>query len=307
MSKTCCSLFLCILLTSCGSRDVEPPAFDGEQAFRYLFEQVQFGPRVPGTAASKACRSYFYEHFRAAGFQVDSQAFYFTDPYTGVDSPLVNVIAHYRVDEDDSMAVLYLAHYDSRPRAEHAFDSMMQELPIAGANDGASGVAVLMELANLVADRHPPVNVDLVLVDGEDWGKPGDRDHYLLGSRHFATGIQGKYHFGIVPDMVGDADQQIFREEFSERFHPELNDLVWNTAAELSISTFVDTTRWEVYDDHVRLNVGGVPSVVIVDFDYPYWHTEFDTPDKCSAQSLENVGRVLTKILYTPSSWPEIK
>jgi Zn-dependent M28 family amino/carboxypeptidase len=184
----------------------------------------------------------------------------------------------------------------------------LQHLPITGANDGASGVAVLMELGNLIAERGPNVNVDLLLVDGEDWGMAGDIDHYLLGSRHFArTGVRGRYHFGFVVDLVGDRDQQIYREEYSQRFIPWLNDLVWQTAAELAIPTFHDSTKWRVHDDHMALNVGGIPTIVVVDFDYPYWHTEHDTDDKCSPEALENVGRVITKIVYTPSTWPTRK
>jgi Zn-dependent M28 family amino/carboxypeptidase len=296
------------MVLACSGGDVTPPAFDGERAYGYLVEQTKFGPRVPGTEASRAARSMYTQHFSSLGLAVDSQNFHFTDPYTGVDTPLVNIIARYRGDDDDSMAVLLVAHYDTRPRTDRAFDTTLQHLPITGANDGASGVAVLMELANLIAERGPSVNVDLVLVDGEDWGKAGDIDHYLLGARHYArTGVRGRYYFGIVVDLVGDRDQQIYREEYSQRFLPWLNDLVWQTAAELGIATFHDSTKWRVHDDHMALNVGGIPTIVVVDFDYPYWHTEHDTIDKCSPQALENVGRVIAKVLYTPSTWPTRK
>lgn len=164
-----------------------------------------------------------------------------------------------------------------------------------------------MELGNLMAERPPRCNLDLVLVDGEDWGRAGDNEYYLLGSRHFAaSGIRDRYRFGIVVDMVGDANQEIFRDEFSQKFVTKLNDFVWSTARKLNLSTFQDTTRHAMIDDHLSLNVGGVPAVLIIDFDYPYWHTEYDRPDRCSAESLENVGRLLAQIVYM-SSWPKLK
>jgi Zn-dependent M28 family amino/carboxypeptidase len=291
--------------SGCGTGCVNVPEFDGNRAYEYLVAQAGFGPRVPGSTAWSACRQYLCEHFDTLGLEVDSQVFSFTDPYTQSEVPLVNVIVRHRGDPDESKGVILLAHYDSRPRAERDTDPEMQKAPILGANDGASGVAVLMELANMLSTEPPDCNIDIVLADGEDWGKPGDDDYYLLGSRHFAgQGIRDKYYFGLVVDMVGDRNQQIFREEFTERFNKPVNDVVWETAAELGVTTFQDTIRYAVKDDHISLSVGGVPTAVIVDFDYPYWHTSQDTPDKCAPQSLTNVGRVVAQIIYNESLWP---
>jgi len=306
-----CSKYLLIPLTltlGCLPKEVTPPEFDGVRAYGYLVRQVEFGPRVAGTEASRACREYFYEHFRSLNMQVDSQCTTFFDPYSKTDSPLVNVIARFRGDAEDSLALILMAHYDSRPRTDYAIDTTKRNQPIDGANDGASGVAVLMELANMLAAKPPRSNVDIVLVDGEDWGKPIDHDYYLLGSRFFArSGIRGKYYFGIVIDMIGDSKQEIFRETYSQTYNLKLNDFVWNTAAELGVVSFHDSVKHTVIDDHLPLNVAGVPTILIIDFDYPFWHTELDTPDRCSAQSLANVGQVLAKIVYTPSSWPELR
>ena len=306
LNRILTALTLVIVLMGCG-QDMTPPAFDGNRAYDYLNAQVDFGPRVPGTQAWKECREYYYHHFDSLGLEVDSQAFTFNDPYTGVDTPLVNIIVRYRGDPSDKKAVLLLAHWDSRPRTDFHSDSTLRDsTPIDGANDGASGVAVLMELANLLATKPPKTNVDMVLADGEDWGKPSDPDYYCLGSRHFARqGIRGKYDFGIVIDMIGDRNQHIFREQISDRFAKPVNDMVWDVARDLGITTFGDTVLHHVIDDHLPLNVGGVPTVNIIDFDYPYWHTEFDTPDKCSPESLANVGRVLAEIVYRPSLWPK--
>ena len=133
-------------------------------------------------------------------------------------------------------------------------------------------------------------------------------DYYLLGSRHFAQrGIRGKYRFGIVVDMIGDADQQIYREAYAERFSAPVTDMIWAVADTLGVTTFHDSVKHTILDDHLPLSAGGVPTTLIIDFEYPYWHTEFDTPDKCSPEALANVGRVLTEIVYRKSLWPTIR
>jgi Zn-dependent M28 family amino/carboxypeptidase len=295
------------LIVSC-SENHDAPEFNGERAFEYLKKQVEFGPRVPGTEPSRNCRNYFYEHFSALGITVDSQAFDFPDPYSGKVIPLVNVITRIEGTDSEKPGIILMAHYDSRPRTDFPGNPAMADQPIPGANDGASGVAVLLELAGLLKQVNPPRNIDLVLVDGEDWGEQGDDDFYLLGSREFArSGVRDKYHFGIVIDMVGDSNQQFYREVFSQDFYPELNDMIWSTAKQLGVATFVDSTVHTVLDDHISLATGGVPAVDIIDFDYPFWHTDMDTVDKCSSKSLENVGKVLAHICYNPDIWPKKK
>jgi len=295
-----------VMVISCAEPRLEPPAFNGERAETYLRNQVSFGPRMPGTEASAACRDFLYTHFAELGADVDSQAFSFFDPYSQTDIPLVNVIARFKGNGNTAEAVVLMAHYDSRPRADYATNPKLKDKPIDGANDGASGVAVLMELGNLFAEKVPPCNVDVVLVDGEDWGKPGDNDLYLLGSREFSRrDIRDKYRFGIVIDMIGDSSQEIYREGYSERCCQGLNDAVWSAAARLGIATFYDTVKYSIIDDHLSLVSAGVSAIDIIDFDYPYWHTEFDTPDKCSPTALSNVGQVLAEIVYNPSSWPQ--
>lgn len=293
-------------MSYCSNPPVEPPAFMADRAYGYLLAQVDFGPRVPGSEASAQCRSYVYKYFSDLGLEVDSQAFLYFDPYSKRELRLVNVIASFKADPPQaSPGIVLMAHYDSRPRTDYASDANLKDQPIVGANDGASGVAVLMEMANMFAEVPPPTDVDLVIVDGEDWGKVGDHQHYVLGSREFVNrGVRGKYLFGIVVDMVGDADQQIYREVYSEHYNKELNDVVWDAAARLGVATFRDSVKYTILDDHLSLNTGGVPAIDIIDFDYPYWHTEFDTPDKCSGESLAEVGKVLAEVIYHPSLWP---
>jgi hypothetical protein len=297
-------LLLPIIVGGC-TRTVPPPVFDGGRAFKHLQAQVSCGSRVPGSEASATFRDILYNHCNSAGLEVDSQPFLFADQYSGMDIRMVNVIGRFRDKDVDALPILLVAHYDSRPRTDFHSIADSLHLPLTGANDGASGVAVLMELANLFKEHPPEGNVDLLFTDGEDWGREGDHDNYLLGSRHFARqGIRGKYRFGIVIDLVGDKDQQIYRESYSERLHPELNDMIWSAADSLGVRTFQDSVKFTILDDHLPLNAAGVPTVVLIDFDFPLWHTELDTPKNCSAESLENVGRVLTEIVYNTSLWP---
>ena len=291
---------------ACSSPDVQSPTFDGDRAFGYLVKQVEFGPRVPGSEASAQCRDYFYNHFGKLGLAVDSQVFDYFDPYSKHDTTMVNVIASWRPkDQQNPDAIILMAHYDCRPRTDFASDTMLLNEPIDGASDGASGVAVLMEMANLFAQQPPPCRVDLVMVDGEDWGMAGDTDNYCLGSKAFVrSGIRGKYRFGVVVDLVGDSSQQIYREAYSERYAKALNDVVWETAARLGIQSFKDSVGAMIIDDHLPLKTAGVPTIDLIDLDYTWWHTEFDTPDKCSGQSLQNIGTVLTEIIYNRKLWP---
>lgn len=301
-----CLITMIAAVSSCSTPNIATPIFDGDRAFDHLVNQVEFGPRVPGSKSSTRCRSYMYHFFDSLGLRVDSQMFTFLDPYSGMDIPMVNVIAHSH-PLDASPRLVLMAHYDSRPRTDYAFDTLLADEPIDGANDGASGVAVLLEVARLLAGQPPSVGVDLVFVDGEDWGKSGDSHNYLLGSREFARrGIRGRYQFGIVIDMIGDRNQKVYREALSDRYSQALNDLVWETARRLSITTFIDSVKHAIHDDHLSLQSSGVPSIVLIDFDYPEWHTEFDRADKCSAQSLTNVGRILIDIIYNPSRWPDL-
>ena len=299
-------LLLAVLSLSCSHRPKQPPEFDGDRAMANLELQTAYGPRVPGSYPWRECQKMITRRLSGSGLAVDSQMFDYDDPYSDQTLSLKNLIGSYRGAGDDT-PILLVAHYDSRPRTDYHSDPARVNDPLVGANDGASGVAVLLELARMVGTDRPKVNVDFLFVDCEDWGKPGDPDNYLIGSRYFAThngNIRGQYRFAIVLDMVGSKDQKFYREGYSERFNPELNDMVWSVAAQLAIPVFVDSSKQGILDDHMSINVGGVPAIVIIDLDYRYWHTEHDTADKCSAEALKNVGRVIAYILYNESLWP---
>lgn len=292
-------------LSGCSTPHVQPPSFDGQRSFSYLETQVGFGPRVPGSPAWQRAQTYFQNHFNGLGLTVRFQDTRFFDPYSKTDKPLVNVLARAKGLDSTLPPILLVAHYDSRPRTDRHSDPTKRTDSLAGANDGASGVAVLMELANLFAAQPPAGDVELLLTDGEDWGEEGDHNFYLLGAQYFAQqGIHGKYQFGIVIDMIGDRELQVYREAYSEKYNQPLNDMVWATAGKLALTGFIDTVKYTVIDDHLPINAGGVPAIVLIDFDYDYWHTEKDLPDKCSAESLSQVGRLLAEIVYNRSLWP---
>jgi Zn-dependent M28 family amino/carboxypeptidase len=201
--------------------------------------------------------------------------------------------------------ILLTAHWDTRPTADQDADLENREKPILGANDGASGVAVLLEIASILEKNPPPVGVDIILFDLEDVGTSGVPDSWSLGAQHFAKNHLdvSRYSYGINVDMVGDAQLEISREGNSALHAGSVLDRVFSTARLLGIPEFVNEPGHEIYDDHIPLIEAGLPAVNLIDFDYPdasnsYWHTLQDTPDKCSARSLKAVGTVVLHIIY---------
>lgn len=278
------------------------PAFRGAGAYEYLKAQTAFGPRNPNSPGHAACLSYLVSTLKGFADQVRLQEFAQAG-YDGEKLHLTNIIASYKPDA--RARILLCAHWDSRPRAEYDENHSRRNEPIPGANDGASGVGVLLELARLLKETPPSVGVDLVLFDGEDYGKDGDHALYLIGSRYFARNKAVDYlpRFGILLDMVGDTYLDLPKEANSLKFAPDIVSLVWNTAHELGISQFLNEQGEEILDDHIPLNEAGIKTIDIIDFNYPddtnrYWHTHQDTPEHCSPESLEAVGTVITHVVY---------
>lgn len=273
-----------------------PPVFDGQQAMDNLIAQCDFGPRPPGSAAHDSCRVFLVERLRALADTVIEQHFEYYDSLRSRPLTMTNIIARFGAGGGRRMLC---AHWDTRPIADHDPDTARRDEPILGANDGASGVAVLLEMARLLAGKRPAVPVEIVLFDGEDYG-PSDRiDLYMLGSRYFSRRVDAAdYEFAILLDMVGDADLRLGPEEYSRRYAPEMVDRVWSIAEEMGITEFDRFARYSLFDDHIPLLQAGIPTVDIIDFEYPPWHTHADTPDKCSAESLAKVGRVLVAVIY---------
>jgi Zn-dependent M28 family amino/carboxypeptidase len=189
--------------------------------------------------------------------------------------------------------VLLCAHYDTRPRADQD-TGVARDLPVPGANDAGSGVAVLLEIGRAITGWDPGIGVDLVFFDGEDYGREGDPQNYLLGSRAFARAM-GSYRprAVILFDMVGDKDLRIPIEPNSQYAAAWLVKLVFGVADSLGVRSFANVQGPPVYDDHVPFLQAGIPALDLIDFDYPAWHTTRDLPDQCSAASLDDVCRVI--------------
>jgi glutaminyl-peptide cyclotransferase len=288
-------LFFLGLFYTCASNS--PPKFDGAEAFQYLTSQCQLGPRNPGSDGHQRAKKYLLDKLRQNTNLVKTQEFVYQDTSRGKKLELTNIITSFNPERKQRM--LLCAHWDTRPTADQDPDSSLREKPILGANDGGSGVAVLLEIAKIISQKEPKWGVDIILFDGEDYGPEGELDKFCLGSKYFAKN-KGEYkpEFGILLDMIGDRDLNIYKEAYSNRYAKKVVDLVWNTAQKLKIDCFSDSTKYFVYDDHIPLLEVGIPCIDLIDFDYPYWHTTQDTPDKCSPESLQKIGEVLIEILY---------
>ena len=284
--------------SSAGSLTANQPRFDGSAAYALVERQVGFGPRVPGTAGHRAMAGWVETYLSERADTLILQRF---DHVTVANETLslVNFLARFRPDEGP--ALLLLAHWDTRPVSDNSPGAEERPLPVPGANDGASGTAVLLQLAEMFGKTPPPRSVDILLVDGEDYGDFAVGKDVFLGSRYFAGNLPEGYsaEFGILLDMVGDRDLEIYVEGNSNRLAPEVVDRVWNLAARMGFSdVFHRQGRHTVNDDHIPLNEAGIPTINIIDFDYPYWHTPHDTPDKVSASSLGVVGAVVSRLAY---------
>ncbi len=276
--------------------------FNGQRAFAYLEKQVAFGPRNPGSKGHARCLEFLEKELRRFADSVRLQPFAFADAFTGQQFTLTNIIASF--NPIAQKRIFFAAHWDTRPRADYDTKAN-RDKPIPGANDGASGVAVLLEMARQLKQNPPGIGVDLIFFDGEDYGREGHLEDYFLGSRYFAKHARNyRPAFGVLLDMVGDATLTLPKEGYSYRYLPQVVDKVWNIARELGYTEFEDRVGNFIEDDHVILIKHGIPCIDVIDFSYPdpsrnYWHTLQDTPDKCSAQSLQTVGDVMMTLIYS--------
>jgi len=283
------------------------PSFSGENAYAMTKAQVDFGPRNPGSAGHSLSLSFLQNELNRYADEVKLQSF----SYAGYneDLNLTNIIA--RFNPDNKNRVMICAHWDTRPRSEHTKDSTKRNLPILGANDGASGCGVILELARILDEKKLDIGVDLVLLDGEDYGKENDLDNYCLGSKYYSVNIpDGVYpRFAILLDMVGDKDAVFMKEASSMEYAPDIVNLVWDIASQQNASSFIPRKGGSIYDDHIPLNQAGIKSVDIIDADLVgadtpverrnYWHSDRDTMENISAGTLQQVGSVIVTLLYS--------
>lgn len=279
---------------------VERPAFSGSAAFDLLRQQVAFGPRVPGTEGHARQLAWMNEWLSERADDVVEQPFTYVTGQ-GDTLRLTNLLARFQPEAADR--ILLLAHWDTRPWADQAAAAGDRERPIVGANDGASGTAVLLHLAELLRQQAPPVGVDILLVDGEDYGP--EIEDMLLGAKHFAANQPEGYPplYGVLLDMVGDADPRFPVEGYSAQAAPEVVQRIWGVARDLGYSDiFPNVSGGYVVDDHVPLNQAGIRTANIIDFDYgpenAYWHTLRDVPENTSGETLGIVGDVIAELVY---------
>lgn len=258
---------------------MESALFDGQRAYQDVRTQVSFGSRVPGSEGHAKIQAWMQAELETAGWQVEIQA------SEALGHLVKNLVARRSADPPQ---IILGAHYDTRMFADHDPDPAQQTNFVPGANDGASGVAVLLELARTLPDETVPVW--LVFFDAEDNGLIQGWD-WILGSREFVKNNSVHPRAAVIVDMIGDADLNIYKEFNS---NPALTDEIWQMAKGLGYdSKFIAEYRHSMTDDHIPFVQAGIPAVDIIDFDYPYWHTTQDTPDKVSAESLQAVGDTL--------------
>ena len=300
MKKTIIIL-LTIFITSCQTNEIK---FDGNSAFNWLEQQCEFGPRNPGSVGYIDCKEFLINNLEDLSDSVFTQNFINTELRENKTYDLSNIIAEFKVNSEKH--ILLGAHWDTRPWADRDLDISNHSTPIIGANDGASGVAVLMELAKMFDNYPPTVNITLVLFDGEDMGVEGVNNSWAKGSQYFAKNLPiPKPDFGIIIDMIGDSNLEIPIERNSYRVAPNLVNELWDLADKLKLSAFQNKLGYDIYDDHIPLwEIAEIPAIDLIDFNYPnqwinYWHTLNDIPQNCSSNSLEQVGQLLSTYIYS--------
>lgn len=312
-----------ILMTtfSCGSNNqtattsgqsettaVNVPVFDADSAYLYTGKQVDFGPRVPNTKGHVACGEYLAKQLEAFGAKVTNQ---YADlvAFDGTLLKARNIIGSYKPESKKRIALF--AHWDTRPWADNDADKKNHRTPVLGANDGASGVGVLLEMARLIQQQQPELGIDIIFLDAEDYGESSNDDSWGLGAQHWARhphveGYNARY--GILLDMVGGKNATFFKESYSIKFAPDVTKKVWKKANELGYGRFfINEDGGQITDDHVFINrIANIKTIDIVpnhpeceqsSFG-PTWHTVNDNMDNIDRSTLKAVGQTVLDVIY---------
>lgn len=292
----------------------QSPVFNADSAYRYLEEQVAFGPRVPGTAAHEACGNYLSAKLASFGAEVTEQLTEVTH-YDGRRLPIRNIIGSFAPEQEKR--ILLFAHWDSRPFADEESDPERRQQPISGADDGASGVGVLLEIARQLQQKPLDVGVDIIFFDLEDWGEPSfgqqqvTGDWWCMGSRYWAEQPHVEHYraeYGILLDMVGSAGATFLKEGYSLQYAPAIVERVWSTARKLGYgSYFPQQQGGYITDDHLPVNeLERAPSINIINLKRdsrtgfgPHWHTLKDDMRNIDRNTLKAVGQTVLELLYT--------
>lgn len=317
-------MMLTMSCNSCRSRKsstVQPeayqqqsPAFNADSAYIYVEEQVAYGPRVPGTTAHELCGDYLVNKLTAYGAKVVQQRAMVTH-YDGRELPLRNIVGSYGLEQEKR--VLLFAHWDSRPFADEESDPLRRNQPILGADDGASGVGVLLEVARQLQLQPLEIGVDIIFFDLEDWGVPSferqqwEGDWWCVGSRYWAEQPhQEDYRaeYGILLDMVGSANATFLKEGYSQQYAHNIVDKVWSTAHKLGFGHFFPVQQGGyITDDHLPVNqMKRAPSINIINLKRDtdtgfgsHWHTLSDDMRNIDRNSLKAVGQTVLELIYT--------
>jgi hypothetical protein len=287
------ALGVVLLAAGCGAPERR---FDAERAYGHLVTQVEIGPRAPGTDGHARGAAYLRSHLEATADRVSAHRFHAISPLDSTSLDLTNLVAVFT--EDAPKRILFGAHWDTRVRSDEEEDEALRNRPVPGANDGASGVAVLLELATALAEHPPGVGVDLVLFDGEDQGVEADPDSWALGSQAFVRDHPAyRPAFVVVIDMVGRTGTRIPREAHSVLAAGPLVEAVWAAGRDLGLTVLADSLGGPVVDDHIPFLRAGIPAIDLIDLEDPDWHTTRDLPGNCSPEPLGEIGALLLELI----------
>lgn len=279
-------------------------AFDAKRAWEHLITQCNFGPRVAGERGHRLCRDYIVEQLKSNGCTVELQEFSAFIPLINDERRFTNIIA--KIDTPSTQAVAISCHWDTRPIADYDRIPSLRDTPISGANDGASGVAVLLEAARVFKHHPPPFDVYLLFFDAEDLGRNRQKKEWALGSQYFAKHMPDDFQIicGFNLDMIGDKDQRFLYEKKSLELAGKWTRAFWRLGQRHYPQCFSDATINEIVDDHAPFLAKGVPYFDVIDFDYDAWHTTQDIPASCSAASLSRIGKITVE--YVMQTLPQL-
>ncbi len=293
-----CSIIFLAACLSAGSTSSGPLLFDGELAIQHIAKQIAFGPREPrNQLAKKNTLSYLQQTLAPLADDISIQHF---QAYQLEGANLWASFQGPTHGDKPSERIMLAAHWDTRPWADQDSDPALRRSAVIGANDGGSGVALLLEMARILAYRPAPVTVDLVFFDLEDMGGIGNRPFSIGAQQFIAANPKYRPSAGVVVDMVCDKNLSIPREQYSDTRAGALMDKLWSIAKTQQARAFKDRRGGFISDDHLPFLEAGIPVVDLIHYPFPdYWHTTEDTLDKCSARSLQQVGNLLTDFIYT--------
>ena len=284
------------------------PDFDAEYAYNQIEQQVSFGPRNPNSKGHKEALNYLYKELSKYSKNIKLQPFSYSG-YNNERLELTNIITKFNPEKKHR--IILCAHWDTRPRSDMDKEQAYKNKPILGANDGASGVGILLEIAKLLSQNKINYGVDIILFDGEDYGKRSDLTSYSLGAKYFSSNLPADYKpaFGVLLDMVGDKDANFPIEGNSKLYAPGIVNTIWNLAEQVQADKFINKEDEAIYDDHITLNESGILTADIIDLELigantpverrNYWHTHSDTMQNIGKSTLEQVGKVITKLIWS--------